>query len=157
MLEQINADGYVMSESTLRRMLNNKEYKDFFTIDRMGQTYWITLNNDFRKETGKENPFVVLNPKTYNLLFQEDKEIKDKNLLAKYIIYLKYMCGYCGGSTDITANQFLTTFGYKTNSNGMKDQLTAFNKLLEDEKIISIKRTQIAEGKRRNTYTFIDK
>jgi hypothetical protein len=60
---------------------------------------WITLNNDFRDTTGKKRPFVVLSPKTYNLILQEED-----NLLAKYIIYIKYMCGLCGGSTDFTAN-----------------------------------------------------
>jgi len=53
------------------------------------------------------------------------------NLLAKYIIFMKYMCGVNGGSSDFTANQFLTAFGYTTQSNNMKDKISKYNNLLE--------------------------
>ena len=42
-------------------------------------------------------------------------------MLAKYTIYMKYMCGFNGGSADFTANQFLTTFNYSIKSNNIKD------------------------------------
>ena len=141
-----------MSESTLRRLLKNKEYNDFFSIEKYGSMNWIHLNNDFRKTEEKTQPFVVLCPNTYNLLIQEQD-----NLLAKYTIYMKYMCGYCGGSTDFTANQFLSTIGYSNKSHSLKDTLSKYNILLEKNGLISIKRTPLEEGKRRNTYTFTDK
>ena len=77
-------------------------------------------------------------------------------MLAKYTIYLKYMCGLCGGQTDITANQFLTTFGYSAKSNDTKDRISKYNKKLEEAGIIKIIRTPLEDGKRRNIYTFID-
>ena len=61
-----------MKYSTLQRMIADKErYKDFFSIiklpDGMNRIY---LNNYFVSSRGKKVPFVVLNPKTYNLLIQ---------------------------------------------------------------------------------------
>ena len=152
LLSRINRDKTIMSESTLRRLLKNKEYNDFFSIEKYGSMNWIHLNNDFRKSEEKTQPFVVLCPNTYNLLIQEQD-----NLLAKYTIYMKYMCGYCGGSTDFTANQFLSTIGYSNKSHSLKDTLSKYNILLEKNGLISIKRTPLEEGKRRNTYTFTDK
>lgn len=151
LLSMINKDRTVLSDRTLRRMLNNEEYKCFFTLQEFGAMNWIILNNDFSRTANKQEPFVVLCPKTYNLLLE-----KKDNLLAKYTIYLKYMCGANKGITDITANQFLTTFGYSTTSNNIKDKISKYNSLLEQEKIILIKRSMLEEGKRRNTYTFID-
>lgn len=59
-----------MSESTLRRLINSEEYKKFFTIKEFGVMKWIILNNDFKRTTANKEPFVVLCPKTYNLLIQ---------------------------------------------------------------------------------------
>lgn len=146
----INEEKTIISESTLRRMLKNTEYNDFFEIDKFGSMNWIHLKNDFHKPEEKK-PFVVLCPNTYNLLIQEQD-----NLLAKYTIFIKYMCGYCGGSTDFTANQFFSAFGYSLNSHSMRDRLCKYNTLLEQSGIVSIKRTLLEEGKRRNTYTFRD-
>ena len=151
LLNNINNNDKVLSESTLRRMLESSKYKNFFTVKEFGAMKWIILNNDFTKSAGKKQPFVVLCPNTYNLLID-----KKDNLLAKYTIYLKYMCGLNGGSTDFTANQFLTTFNYSVSSNTLKDKISKYNSLLEKERIISIKRNQLEDGKRRNTYTFID-
>ena len=137
--------------STLKRMLENKEYNSFFSLVDNGSMKWIYLNNDFRKSTENKQSFVVLNPKTYNLLIQQNK-----NLLAKYTIYIRYMCGICGGASDFTADQFLSTFGYCLNSNETKTTLSQYNKLLEKEGIIHIKRNSLEDGKRRNTYTFLD-
>ena len=99
LLSMINKDRTVLSDRTLRRMLNNEEYKCFFTLQEFGAMNWIILNNDFSRTANKQEPFVVLCPKTYNLLLE-----KKDNLLAKYTIYLKYMCGANKGITDITAN-----------------------------------------------------
>ena len=151
LLNKINREEIILSESTLRRLLKSKEYEKFFTIEEFGAMKWIILNNDFSKSAQNKQPFVVLCPITYNLLIQE----KD-NMLAKYTIYMKYMCGFNGGSADFTANQFLTTFNYSIKSNNIKDQISKYNSLLEEQKIIYIERNQLEEGKRRNTYTFKD-
>lgn len=139
-------------------MVKSKEYLDtethygFFTFREFGGTKWIMLNNDFRGTSGKNKPFVCLSKDTYTLLIQEQD-----NLLAKYTIYMKYMCGLCGNKgTDFTANQFLSTFNYSTNSNNYKDKISKYNSLLEEKKIVSIHRSQLEDGKRRNTYTFLD-
>ena len=151
LLDMINKDDNILSESTLRRMLKNDEYKKFFIQDKKGNIYWIYLLNNFRKCDKQSKSFVVLCPNTYKLIMNE----KD-NLLAKYIIFMKYMCGVNGGSSDFTANQFLTAFGYTTQSNNMKDKISKYNNLLEQRHIIKIKRNTLEDGKRRNTYTFID-
>lgn len=67
------------------------------------------------------------------------------------------MCGLCGNKgTDFTANQFLQTFEYATNSNNYKDKISKYNSLLEEKKIVSIHRNPLEQGKRRNTYIFLD-
>lgn len=151
LLGQINSKGKVISYSTLNRLLKNTEYQPFFKIDERGLHNTIILNNEFSNKLNKKQSFVVLNPKTYNLLIQQKN-----NLLAKYTIYIKHSCGLYGGQSDFTANQFLSTFGYSINSNNTKDMLSGFNLLLEKEQIISIDRNRLEDGKRRNIYTFID-
>ena len=151
LLSMINSNKFILSEATLRRVLQSDDYKYFFSIEDLGKTKWIILNNDFRNSTQQKIPFVVLCPNTYNLLIQEED-----NLLAKYTIYLKYMCGLNKGKTDFTANQFLTTFGYSTSSHNAKDKISKYNSLLEQKQIISIDRNLLEDGKRRNTYTFLD-
>lgn len=153
LLKEINKDQELMKYSTLQRMLaDRKKYKDFFYIvklpDGMNRIY---LKNYFVSSKGKKVPFVVLNPKTYNLLIQQKN-----NLLARYTVYMKYMCGLCGGCSDFTANQFLSAIGYCAKSNTLKGMISGFNQLLEEHKIISIQRNRLEDGKRRNIYTFLD-
>ena len=155
LLGKINEKEEVMKYSTLQRLLadKKKQYKDFFSIvelpDGMNRIY---LNNRFKSANGKKvPPFVVLNPKTYNFLIQQNN-----NLLCKYVIYIRYMCGLCGGNSDFTANQFLSAIGYSTMSSAQKEDISKFNKLLEDKKIVSIQRNRLEDGKRRNIYTFLD-
>ncbi len=143
----------LISYSTLRRMLNDDEYKNFFNTDTCGRMNWIRLNNDFcqnRNKTEKKK-FVVLNPKTYSFLIQQDD-----NLLAKYTIFMRYMCGASGGESDFTANQFFSAIGYSTFSNSEKDAISKYNRLLEENEIVKIERSQLEDGKRRNRYRFID-
>lgn len=141
----------------MRRIVSNQEYSSFFEYKEYGNNKSITLTNDFRGGYGKEQPFVVLLPNTYNLLIQ-----KKDNLLAKYTIFMKYNCGKGKGQADFTANQFLTTFHshkdkpYSTLSNKTKATLAKYNSILEEAKIISIYRTPFDEGTRRNIYTFLD-
>ena len=157
LLGKINKDKdkELMKYSTLQRMLLDKDekYKDFFSIVKLPNGLnRIYLNNYFRHtEQKKVPPFVVLNPKTYNLLIQQKN-----NLLAKYTVYMKYMCGACGGKSDFTANQFLSAIGYCAKSNTLKGMISGFNQLLEEHKIISIQRNRLEDGKRRNIYTFLD-
>ena len=66
------------------------------------------------------------------------------------------MCGKGKGKTDITANQFLDTFGYSTKSGDSKTKICSYNRLLEKEHIIKIEGNTLEDGKRRNTYTFLD-
>ena len=142
-----------ISASTIQRMIKSTEYKDFFCIDKGGfSKNTIILQNNFRSGRNRQMPFVVLCPTTYNLLIQQQD-----NLLAQYTIYMKYMCGLCGNKgTDFTANQFLQTFEYATNSNNYKDKISKYNSLLEEKKIVSIHRNSLEQGKRRNTYIFLD-
>ena len=140
-----------MSYSTVNRMLNNQLYNTYFTINKMGKNNTIILNNDFKTCSNNIMNFVVLNPKTYFYLIQQQD-----NFLAKYTIYLKKMCGIGKGRTDFTADQFLSTYGYSTKSHSMKNTISHYNELLENQGIISIERKVTDKGTRRNTYIFID-
>ena len=152
LLRMINNDKKIISYSTLSRMLQNSEYNSFFEVLEDDIDKSIFLFNDVRRLIEQKKGFVILFPDTYKLLIQQND-----NLLAKYTIYLKYMCGKCGGHTDITADQFLSAFGYSINSNNTKDKISGFNRLLEEKRIVKIDRNRLEDGKRRNTYTFIDK
>ncbi len=141
----------IVSANTLRRIVKSEEYKGFLTFAEFGERKCIMLNNDFRGGTGNKQRFVVLCPNTYQLLLD-----KKDNLLAKYTIYTKYMCGMSGNNADFTANQFLDAFGYSTKSHNTKDKISKYNSLLERERIITIYRNQLEDGKRRNNYIFLD-
>lgn len=141
----------VVSQATLRRVALSEKYKDFFFYDknycgRQG----IILQNDFSGDRGKKSPFVVLNRKTYNFLITQAD-----NLLAKYTIFLKYQCGRGGNKTDFTADQFLQAIGYSTKAGNTKSLLGVYNRLLQEQGIITVKPIRI-DGKQRNIYSFID-
>ena len=142
-----------ISQTTVGRILVDKEYEDFFSVKSFACSKWILLKNEFNnipKEEQIYHPFVVLDKKVYTFLIEQND-----NLLAKYVIYCKYQCGYYHGKSDFTANQFLQAFGYSIKSNSTRDKLSYYNKLLEEEKIIKIDRHTAENGTRRNTYTFI--
>ena len=152
LVRQMELRNIKIKEPTLRRFLANKKNKDFFTITENNGVKYLKLNNDFRQQAHNTYRFVVLCPKTYTLLVEQ----KD-DLLARYTIYLKYMCGLNkSGQTDTTINQFLSTFCYSTKSNENKRIIGKYNSLLEDKGIISIKRDMMENGRWRNTYTFLD-
>ena len=110
-----------ISTSTVNRILDNPAYKDFLDIDKKAKT--ITIKNSFAK--GTKDPFVRLTSVEVDLI----KEIGDI-LFAKYLIYLKYYCGYSKDKkTDFTAKQFLTACGYSINANNMFDTLSDYNRL----------------------------
>lgn len=78
---------YNISASSISRMINNKDYKPYFTKSEAENK--IILNTDFRKGKTAGNKFVVLsNTEIYFLLGQNN------NQLNKYYLYLKYYCGY---------------------------------------------------------------
>lgn len=141
----------LVSYSTVQRMLNNELYNIYFTIRSLGKNHTLILNNDFKRASNSTKNFVVLNPKIYLYLIQQQD-----NMLAKYTIYLKKMCGIGNGKTDITADQFLTTYGYSIKSHSIKNTISHYNQLLETQGIISIERSITDKGTRRNTYTFND-
>lgn len=134
-----------ISSSTAKRLLNDTRYKDFFTVDKNNKT--IILYNDIRTAG---TPFVCLDKyEVYFLCNRAD------NLLCKYLLYIKYYCGYSkNGETDFTAGQFLNAFGYSLNSN-YPSKISEYNSLLVDYGYISIKRKRDELGHIRNTYSYI--
>lgn len=141
----------VVSQATLNRMVKKEDYEPFFTYHRC---YYgkqgIVLNNDFRGDRGKTEPFVVLTAKTQRFLIEQ----KD-NLLAKYVIFIKYQCGRGNSNTDFTADQFLQAIGYSVKAGSTKTILSNYNRLLVEKGFLKITPIRI-DGKQRNIYTFID-
>lgn len=134
--------------ATLNRQLEKAEKSGFLSIDKDEKI--ITLNNSFTRNNNTF-PFVKLNQKEVELL-QETQE----NLFCKYLIYMKYYCGYAkDGKQDFTAKQFLAACGYKTSSNNQLGMISKYNKLLIDRGIITIKQYRDELGHTRNIYAFI--
>ena len=139
------ADNLSFSKSTLDRILDNPEYKPFLSVDRANKI--ITINNCFVGAQSKGKKFVMLTEYEVKLLREQKK-----NMLCKYLIYIKYYCGFSGeNSTDFTANQFLQACGYSLKSQAIKDTLSTYNKLLVNRGIIEIQRL-FDDGIRRNIY-----
>ena len=93
----------------------------FMKVDKQSKT--ITLCNSFSK--GVSEQFVRLTADEVSLI----REV-NTNLFAKYLIYLKYYCGYTRDKqTDFTAQQFLSACGYSTKSNSTLDQISTYNRL----------------------------
>ena len=91
------------NNSTLSRHLEKSAYKPFFTYNK--QEKLIILNTDFSK-TADFQPFVVLTSIEAQIIRHYEAEDKTKqktdtkvnaNLLCKYLMYLKYYCGYNKG------------------------------------------------------------
>lgn len=134
-----------LSESTIKRMLKDSRYNYFFTVNRKDKT--IILNNDVR---ANGLPFVCLDK--YEVFFLCDR---GENLLCKYLLYIKYYCGYSkNGETDFTAGQMLTACGYSANS-GYISKLSEYNRLLKDMKYIAIKKKRDNNGHLRNIYSYL--
>lgn len=133
-----------ISSSTAKRIIKDTRYNDYFMVDTDNKT--IILYNDIRTNG---LPFVCLDKyEVYYLCNKGD------NLLCKYLLYIKYYCGYSkNGETDFTAGQFLTACGYSANS-GYPSKLSEYNSLLVDYGYISIKRKRDNKGHLRNIYTY---
>ena len=144
---RVLAESLKISSATVNRILDNPAYADFFSVDKSTKT--ITLCNAFMN--GQKDQFVRLSAEEVSLI----KEIND-NLFAKYLIYLKYYCGYARDKkTDFTAQQFLSACGYSVKSNKTLSQISNYNGLLVDRGIIKIQKTRDELGHTRNIYSYI--
>ena len=141
------AEQVSLSSSTVSRILNSGKYVDFMTIDTERKV--IILKNNFR--SGRKQPFIMLTAAEVQII----RDKKD-NLFAKYLIYLKYYCGYTkNNKNDFPAKQFLSAFGYSTQSNDYLSKISEYNKVLTESKIIKIDKYRDELGHTRNTYAFI--
>lgn len=132
-----------MKRSTLYLFLNG-DNKDYVIIDKKNKV--ITLKVDIRNS----KKFIEL----------EDKHIKfiiDNNdkLLAKYLIYHIYYCGFNKGSHDHTIEQMLSRMNYSTSSNSLVSTISTYNKLLTQANILKITRWNDKQNRKRNTYSII--
>lgn len=141
-----------VSPSTVYRMTNinsKNDYLQFLTIDKAERI--ITLNNTFANGMNTNKiPFVVLTDKEVQLLRE-----KNDLLLCRYLMYVKYYCGYSKSkTTDFTQEQFLSACCYSANSNGNKDKLSYYNDLLADNGFLRIEVFRDNLGKKRNRYAY---
>ena len=76
-------------------------------------------------------------------------------MLTKYYLFMKYNCGYSGtNKADFTAEQFLQASMYSTKSNSTLSNISNYNRLLEENKLISISKFRF-NGKERNCYSIL--
>lgn len=139
------AERLKVSQSTVNRLFANAEYNEFMKIDREKKT--IMLYNNFGK--GIKDIFVRLTAEEAQLI----KEMND-NLFSKYLIYLKYYCGYTKNNTDFTAKQFLIACGYSVKSNNTFDKISGYNRLLVKKGLVSINIYRDELGHTRNNYFY---
>ena len=140
------AENLNISNSTINRILSNTQYKEFLSIDKKTKT--IVLHNTFIK--GQSEQLIKLTADEVKLI----REV-NTNLFAKYLIYIKYYCGYTkDNKTDFTAQQFLSTFGYSVKSNATLDTISRYNGILVDRGIIKIEKFRDKLGHTRNRYTY---
>lgn len=133
-----------ISNSTVRRILSDSNYGNYFSVNK--QEKLIYINNNIKNK----NKFVVIDFKEANLILQS----RD-NLLAKYLLYLKYYCGYSKSKKiDTTAKQFLNACGYSINSNAYISKISEYNRLLVQQKIITIEKYRDNNGFERNLYSY---
>jgi hypothetical protein len=141
------AEKLSFSRATLDRILNGDKYKDYLTADKEKKI--IKLNTSF-KAGSITQPFVCLTETEISFLRKHHD-----NKLCNYLIYMKYYCGMCKNTgQNFTAEQFLTNCGYSTRANSNYDDLSRYNKLLEDAGIITIIRYRDDDKKKRNTYKY---
>lgn len=144
---RVLAESLNVSPATVKRIFDNPAYADFISVDKSNKT--ITLFNSFAK--GKAEQFVRLTAEEVSLI----RGVKD-NLFAKYLIYLKFYCGYAkDNKTDFTAQQFLSACGYSVKSNNTISQISTYNGLLVDKGIIKIHKKRDELGHERNIYSYI--
>ena len=142
---RVLAESLDVSQATVKRIFDNPAYADFMKVDKTTKT--IQLYNTFTR--GQKAQFVRLTADEVNLI----REV-DTNLFAKYLIYIKYYCGYTNNSTDFTAQQFLQACGYSTKSNTTLDTLSKYNSLLVNRGFIKIQKFRDELGHTRNRYAY---
>lgn len=144
---RVLAESLNISTATVNRIFSNPAYAEFMSVDKTTKT--ITLCNAFAK--GQKEQFVRLTAEEVSLI----REIGN-NLFAKYLIYLKYYCGYAKDKkTDFTAQQFLSACGYSVNSNKTLSQISEYNNLLVSRGIVKIEKYRDELGHTRNRYSYI--
>lgn len=133
-----------LSCSLINNLLNNNSYSKFFTV--IKEQKLIKLNNNIKNC----NKFIVLSNSEIDLMLKQGN-----NLFAKYLLYLKYYCGYSRNKRiDTTAKQILSALGYSTNSNNYISLLSEYNSILVNNGIISIEKYRDYNGYERNLYTY---
>ena len=139
----------VLSKATLSRLLNNEEYKGYFTYNKEQKE--IVLNNNFRSKPGaKEKQSFIVLP---GIAFETLVKSKD-NLLIQYYFFLRYSCGLSrSGRTDSTAKQFLAACGYATTSGNYLSRIAGYNSFLSATGLLTIKKTRDENGRERNEYS----
>ena len=135
-----------ISTATLTRILKNEAYNGFFEANTKDKT--ITLKNNFKGS--KQKQYVILTAKEVSLIRH-----KQDNLLAKYLIYIKYYCGFTKNNTDFTAKQFINACGYSDKSNDLISRISSYNKILVDENLIKIIKYRDKLGHERNKYIYL--
>lgn len=144
---RVLAESLNVSSATVNRILDNPAYADFMSVNKATKT--ITLCNSFAK--GQKEQFVRLTADEVSLI----REVSD-NLFAKYLIYLKYYCGYSKNKkTDFTAQQFLIACGYSTKSKSTISKLSEYNSLLVKNGLLKIEKYRDELGHTRNIYIYI--
>lgn len=137
--------GNTISKATISRLLNNKEYEEYFLYNAAAKK--ITLKNNFRK---KAERFITISQKEKDFLIKENN-----NFLAKYYFYLVYYCGYSKSkTTDSTGKQILSIIGYSESGKNLQ-QIAAFNSLLAANGFIKIAKYRDSCGYWRNTYSIL--
>lgn len=141
------AENLSFSKATLDRILSSDKYNRYLSVDKGNKV--IKLNTVFKSGSIKQ-PFVCLTEK--EILFL--RKYND-NKLCNYLIYMKYFCGACKNTgQNFTAEQFLTNCGYSAKSNSNYDDISIYNRLLEDAGIIMINRYRDEDKKKRNSYIY---
>lgn len=141
------AERLSMTAPTLSRKLSDTRYNAFFAVDKQSKS--ITLKND----TKEIAPFVMLTARQVWLM----REVGN-NFFCRYLIYTVYYCRYSeskGLIQDFTAKQFLSACGYCITSNKHLQNVSKCNKLLLDNKIISITKVRDNTGRTRNRYILL--
>lgn len=147
-VNKINAlygDKYI-STSTIRRLLEDNKYKDYFYNNK--ETKQIILFNNIKDN----NKFIVLNNKEVEFFIQ-----KKDNLLLKYYIYHKYYCGFNKDKKhDSTIKQMLQALSLSINSNANISKLCNYNQILAQNNFLSISKYKDNNGYERNLYSIVD-
>ena len=137
----------VVSKTTLTRFLNSDISDNYFIFDKDSKT--ITIQNNFQYNiTNGHAKFIVLDDRQIDILLYHNEK-----LLYTYFLYIKYYCGFSGCNyTDFTANQFFAATGYSVKAGNYKSNLSRYNAILVNSKLITIDKFRY-DGKERNGYS----